>query len=138
MAKRGAAGTSLEVTCKNYREIYDAVTGIGANYHPEATSARIPCGNSESATLADLLSATVEPDLGVDLADLFPRNEVKRGNGDARVLTIGRKRAGRGDERRRLSRICDGRRILVDAVHLSLIIVVIVVVLIVIVVCRRR
>jgi len=37
--------------CKNYGEIYDAVTGIGANYHPEATSARIPRGNSESAAL---------------------------------------------------------------------------------------
>jgi len=60
---------------KNYGEIYDAVIGIGANYHPEATSARIPRGNSESAALADPRSAFIEPDLGVDLADLFARNE---------------------------------------------------------------
>ncbi|KAG7200920.1 hypothetical protein KM043_003281 [Ampulex compressa] len=57
--------------------------GLGGPLRGPAAGARLQfipfilARNSESA-LADLLSATIEPDLGVDLADLFARNELKR------------------------------------------------------------
>lgn len=69
----------------------------------ESTSARIPRDNSESAALADLLSATIEPDLGVDLADLFARNEIKREEMRRRAVQDLMSERKKEEERRRMS-----------------------------------
>lgn len=103
----------------------------------ESTSERMPHDNSESATLADLLSATIQPDLGVDLADLFAHNEIKREELRRRALWAKGRR--RGKEWRRWADghtlVCGPKAIFIaDAIRLPLIIVVVVVI---IVVCRR-